>query len=339
MRPFARFFRRRPKPAIVLGVQLAEAQAREEAHRGVHDQPSPLPPLQYSAADVDLLEPQPVELDRELASLCSRFAGESSAGRTDLMNAATMDDFYTLLAFARRASVFALRDGDEGWIRLAMTAIAMIDPERLDERDVLLTLSLPNHAAEQLGLSAVQIFDAAAAIAQSRVGETIRRFVRQSADYKDIQKSWGFVQITTPAGVGIAESGFRPYHPTRDIVASALQFRRALAADHYDAGVTLASELPAIWFPSANRERAQRILARSLATVSLQGHLHPDVLAFIVETRSASEAQTLIQLATGEGSPESAIAAAAGPIFALVTPVRLERFENDLQRAIQAAVS
>jgi hypothetical protein len=55
---------------------------------------------------------------------------------------------------SRRAAVFAIREQKADWIVNGLTAIAMIEKERVDFRDVLMTLGLLNHSATRIGENA-----------------------------------------------------------------------------------------------------------------------------------------------------------------------------------------
>ncbi len=355
----------RSRRAVVIGAQIAEADARERLHRQQYAHiPSPLPPRKYHAEDgeMTLIDPQVVDLDRELRSICSRANGFSEEERQDFRNGATIDDFYTLLNFARRSSVFALREHNEKWVQVALTAVAMIDAARVDERDLPLTLSLIHHAAERLELRTLQLFDAAAALAEPRTSEIIRSFVRQPLVDKDIQSSWGYQEIQGKERTGFVQRGFDEYEPTLDLLSVALAVRDTIARERYQADVTLATELPAVWFPKAARQGAESILARSVAAASVNGSLHPDaheradaqsLLIFIVETRSEQDAASLHALAASNAADEVAtISLHRDRLFALIvarsfevgvpsfeTRESIKRFEGPLRAALEAAGS
>ncbi len=63
-----------------------------------------------------LVNPEPVELDRLLRELCVSFAAKPVPEQTALRAAVSTDESYTLLCFARRSVVFALRDRDPGML-------------------------------------------------------------------------------------------------------------------------------------------------------------------------------------------------------------------------------
>src|SRR5262249_26963862 len=107
-------------------------------------QPSPIHKKRYTfvRCETSLIKPAPHPLDDTIASLCRKFVRSRQAQRQTLRASLSMDDFYTLLTFAHRAAVFALRDrgavGVAAGRRCAvgvadgLTGVAMIEAERVD---------------------------------------------------------------------------------------------------------------------------------------------------------------------------------------------------------------
>jgi hypothetical protein len=352
----------RSRRPLVLGMQLAEADARDRRHQEQFAHlSSPLPQRRYDPAqgEITLIDPQVSELDRQLRAICSRAAASSAEERREFRNGATGDDFYTLLTFARRAAVFALRDRDGQWIEEALAAVAMIDSERIDVRDLPMALSLVHHASERLQLPSLQLFDTAAVLAEPGTGEIIRSFVRRPAADKDIQSSWGYQEIEGPGGAGFVQSEFEAYEPTQNLLGAALAIREAILRDRYEGDVMLATELPSVWFAKEAREKAERILTHSVATASVHGSLHPtgheraevqSLFVFIVETRSEEDAAALQVLTESNPPAEPTIAVHHRRLFTLAvgrsfevgvasyeTSERMKRFEEPFRAALQAA--
>ena len=96
-----------------------------------------------------------------------------------------MDDFYTLISFSQRSAVFAMRDRGTEHIVDGLTAMAMIEQDRIDCRDALGTLSLLHHAARAIRLNTVELFGKAAALAEKKMSELILGFLKRSEDGRD----------------------------------------------------------------------------------------------------------------------------------------------------------
>ena len=103
----------------------------------------PLPMDTYS--DVPgrwgLLNPKEIPLDRILYRQCQKFESLSETERAAVRSSISDSMENTLWEFARRSSVFALRNEDPDRIRAGLVAMSML-PKRHDFRDVYMTLGL-----------------------------------------------------------------------------------------------------------------------------------------------------------------------------------------------------
>jgi hypothetical protein len=235
------------------------------------------------------------------------FASAGSSARAELRDEMSMNDFYSLLTFARRASVFAMRSNDGQWIVDALHGIAIIDAHRIDERDIPLTLSVVHHAAERIGIDTKKKFEAAASLAEKKPAELIRSFVRGDEKYKDLRRSWGHDEIVTPAGVGIISREFSPYQPTGDMATMAVAIAHMIRDDHYEpSSVAIASKLPSVWFRTDDETGLQALLRHVRAGLTVQGRLRPDqrplqelhtLTIFAIELEDVSFAEQLMRIA------------------------------------------
>ncbi|HKS24272.1 MAG TPA: hypothetical protein VJZ76_15840 [Thermoanaerobaculia bacterium] len=107
----------------------------------------------------------------DLRRLCERFRDRPAGVR----NALTTDDLYVLLAFAGQAAVAAMRSGDAVAIADGLTAVAMIDDERVDPRDLAPVLGLLRHAATFIGADAGALFAEGARQATRSVARAFQR--------------------------------------------------------------------------------------------------------------------------------------------------------------------
>ena len=175
-----RLFGRRPRRLVaIIGQHVASAQEAEQRRLQQADYgPSPMPQACYELrpGELGLVNPSRLPLDSELAELSHRFARSEPDARARMRRSISMDEFYTLLAFSRRAAVFAIRDGRVEHVVDGLTAIAMIDSERVDFRDILGALSLLHHAVIRVGHDPHGLFRDATAlagpdVAKPRVGQ------------------------------------------------------------------------------------------------------------------------------------------------------------------------
>ena len=228
------------------------------------------------------------------------------ASRTQFLGSASMDDFYTLLSFSRRAAVFAMRDRRSELILDGLTAIAMIERSRIDFRDALGAMSLLHHAAGMIGGAADELFRKAAALAEPKMSELILGFLSRSSDYQDIRKSWGYTVIETQTGPGFVGWGFKSYQPAYPLDEVALALAQAVKRDKYGhVSVTLASDLPAVWLSSSDNTALNSALASVRGVVLIRADLTPQespdykhqaLMIFLVELDDDRAAQSLLRL-------------------------------------------
>jgi hypothetical protein len=294
----------------VIGEQMAQALRAEDARLSNSKAgASPLPAnLSYDLwrGDFDLVDPAKNPLDEELSILCRAFAKGDLTSRSRFRDSANMDDFYTLLAFSRRSAVFAMRDRITEHVVDGLTAIALIERSRIDFRDALLALSLLSHAGQSIKANVDDLFVEATSLAEPKMSELILGFRKQSQDYQDIRKSWGYTVIATEAGPGFVGWEFRSYQPTYPLDQVALTLAQLVKLDKYGpATVTLASELPAIWLTSVEDNALKRALTSVGAAVTIRADLRPEqspdykhqiLLIFLAELNDESSAQSLVKL-------------------------------------------
>ncbi len=278
---------------------------------------------------MSLIDPQPVPADGEVRHVARTFASSDSRRRAELRDDLSMNDFYALLTFAQRASVFAMRSNDPAWVIEALHAVAIVDAGRIDERDIPLTLSIVHHAAERIGMDTRKHFESAASLAEKRPAELFRSFVRGEEKYKDIRSSWGHDEIVTSHGIGIITREFSPYKPSRDMAALAVKVAMLTRGDQYvPASVAIASKLPPIWFRTHDETGLLGLLRHVRAGFTVQAMLLPTLrpvhemqtlFVFVVETEEAGTADQLLRItATHPPREETRIAVREGELFCML---------------------
>lgn len=363
-----RIFRKRGRSSsYVIGEQLAQARRIEEARlKDPNVGPSPLPAeLHYDRwlGELDLSNPVKQPLDDELSNLCRRFAAGNPHVRAQLRRAASMDDFYTLLSFARRSAVFAMRDRQAEHIIDGLAAIATIEPNRIDFRDALLALSLLHHAGRKIAANPTDLFGKAASLAEPRMSELILGFLMRSEDGRDIQKSWGYTEVETNAGPGFIGWGLESYQPTYPLDQIGLALAELMKRDKYQpTSVTLASALPAVWLASVDDRLLKDALASVRAAVTISGNLRPQagpdhrhniLIFFLVELGDETNAGSLLQLARNKRTQVTdfvLIGASVERLFCLAvarsfvadepsfeTPTSIQRFSAGISEVLHQA--
>jgi len=321
-----------PDEPFVLGQQLADAHSAETKWResGAGGK-SPLLDTEYDfwRGDLSLISPTANPLDDEIRRLCKQYVLSDADGRYKIRHSISMDQFYTLINFAKRSAVFGVREAKAELVVDGLTAIAIVEQERVDFRDILWCLGLLYHAANKAGGNAEQMFHDAAALAEPEVAEFFVNFTEQTPDYRDLRTSWGYDEVQTDDGAGFIGWGFNDYNPTIDLKSTIIDISELVASDSYQPSqVEVATELPDVWLGGRDRAASQRILSSIRAGATVSASLRPGKHAehdsqqftvFLVETANESDAQTLCQSAQANKSPNHCkLALARSRIFCLV---------------------
>jgi hypothetical protein len=287
---------------------MASAQSAEQTRlASKHAGPSPIPSnLLYQVADLDLSNPVTHPLDVELNALCQRFATSDLVKRTQLQDSLSLEDCYTLFSFSRRSAVFAMRDRMASHIVDALTAVAMVDADRIDFRDALVVLGLVYHAAGVVGANVEEMFEKTVTLAAPKMSDLIRAFLKRSEDKRAV-KSWGYTVVETEGGPGFIGWRFQSYQPTLPLDQIALALARCLKHDRYQpTAIHLASELPAVWLSSVDDTTLQHALKLIRAAVSIHADLRPEespdgnpkfLIIFLAELNDESASTALFRLA------------------------------------------
>jgi hypothetical protein len=317
----------------VLGAGMARANAEEQRAARERTGTGPLSAtIRYDrwAGDDSLADPVWNAVDAGVRDVCRRFAVSGAAERAKLTAAMNMDNFYTLIHFAKRCAAFAMRAREADYVTDGLSAIAMIDPRRIDRRDALSPLALLEHAARAVGASPDALFAAAASLAQPEMKDGVEAFSRR-AD-RGI-RDWGYAGVETVGGPGFVHTNSEPYDPTVPLDGLALGLADAIGADDYERGhVTVADGFPAIWLEGIDDAALTRALASVRAGVTIHASLRPGVasdgdhasrgiIVFFVELADESSAESLLRIAEAKSRVASDIAllgVRAARLFALV---------------------
>lgn len=321
-----------PEDAIVIGRELAAASEADREWKEQRDshQTALLPSgYDYLRGDLDLINPTPNDLDGFVRDLCRRYASADLEQRSATRDSLSLDEFYSLMTFSKRAAVFALRTKNPETVVDGLTVVAMIEQERVDFRDILICLALLYHTAVRIGEDADDLFRRSAKLAQSEVAEMLNGFVTQTSDYRDLRSSWGFDEVETQHGLGFVGWGFEPYDPTIDLKRVAVELSELIATDKYHPdSIEVATELPDVWLTGGDDAILKRILGdirggASISASALPGevpnHDSQQFTVFLVEAADESDAADLLRLSTMTNSVHhSNLATACGRLFCLI---------------------
>jgi hypothetical protein len=307
------------------------------------DVPSPLGYVAYDRwrGELSLHTFVESDVDHQLDEFLAGYAGLEASTRRSVRDSLTTDDFETLLAYAKRRALVALRTRDAAAARDGLAALTAIDAERVDHRDVVVAAALVSYASSSVNADsreprgepvrvlarllaaarttasnsrakAVQTiaFREASARAEQGVAEILRQFARKPAGSL---ASWGFRQVETGTGPVLFEDRGERYEPTTELTEIALDIAAVLEADSYQVtGIALGGELPADWLGGGDQQDVARARATLAGCVALNAELRPAAhptaasqlfVVFLAEAASAEDAATLVQAASSEASP------------------------------------
>ena len=173
-----------------------------------------------------LLSPRELPLDRILYRQCQKFESLSGTERAAVRSSISdpMED--TLWEFARRSSVFALRNEDPDRIRAGLVAMSML-PKRHDFRDVYMTLGLLCRAGHMLEYDPA-MFEEIAAICVPGTSRYNMGVMLNEMTARDPSstKSKNFVE--TEYGIGYVRSDKGPYDPNGNLLLIAMRVAAAI---------------------------------------------------------------------------------------------------------------
>ena len=344
---------------FVIGREMAAAHEAERLRQSGDPPRSPLPPERYDArrGDFSLFDIEPVPLDSALMAFVRAYRDEPVERRAVLRDAISLDDAYTLLAFARRAAVFAVRRSDVALVEDGLSACAAIGYDRIDARDGLVALALLHHAAGRCGTLPQEILAAAIGHGELMFGRLVEGFLARPASDRDLRAAWGYTEVEGPRGAGFLGCGYESWAPTGDLVGMSLRVAAALRGDDYVIDdPQLAVKLPSVWLSAAGDPELEPILGRTRAATVVHARLRPEahpephtqqLTAWAVEARDQEDAGRLADLAQSPRPGDALLGLATGPLFVLVVArsvvmgvdpyegvERLGRFEPRLRAVI-----
>jgi hypothetical protein len=263
--------------------------------------PSPIgPAMRYTrlAGEFDLADPQRQPLDDKLGEVCRRFAASDDATRAGMRAALNVDDVDTLVAFARRSAVFALRDRKRRHIQDGLAAMALIAPNKIDPRDYPGPLALLCSAALKNAEDLSLLLRAAAAISPPKSSQRLVSVASRPWVGADFSGT-GYRLVETEGGPGLIALDTSPYNPTLPIDRYALQLAGLIEADQYHAYATCGARLPEVWLSGDDNAALAQALGVAVAGATVHGTLrrpptpyveHRIVILFLLELTDAAGA-------------------------------------------------
>lgn len=310
----------------MIGDQAAAAGAAEERRIARVDAPSPLDVAYEARSAFDLFRYVGTPVDTRVASFVERFAAADRQQRADLRVRLSRGDLYTLLTFARRCALYAVRNRDLSSAVIGCQALAAIELERVDPRDVSMALGILAYAAEYLDGSAAALLIDAASHAERDLAKLM---VKEANAASHELKRLGLREVTFSTGVGLVGDQGHRFQPTKNLLALAEQMVAVIEHDTYQVtDVAVGTRLPLVWLPAGERDLLSKtsralcgclnIHARPVADLKATFPSHW-LLVFICEAAHAEDAALLA--AASQSRPNSDVAelgVSAGPLCTIM---------------------
>jgi hypothetical protein len=224
---------------VFLGMELAVARVAEELRRANGSGLSPLRDVEYPNRADALWRWVDAPQDATVWTFVRAYTDTADQARARA--SLTTRDFATLMTFARRCVLAALRNEDPGAAEAAFDALSAIDLARVDWRDVFTVASLASYAAQRVGLEADEVLARAVRWAEPRVAQILEHAVTSEID---LTGDWGYRELWTAAGPVLVEGAGEP--AADDLLVRALGAAEVVETDgvYEVTDVGMANELP-----------------------------------------------------------------------------------------------
>lgn len=256
-----------------------------------------------------LLNPIPQPADEIISSLCARYAGCAPEQRALMRASLTADDFYSLIDFASRCAVFSLRRNEPNLILQGLTALAMVEHERIDCRDFDFSHLIA--AASTLGLDAGALLKDAAAMADPETARILAHDgIRGWVSLRFLTRTALQTLVSTKFGAGFIS----PLGPLSTDFHKMLQTGIAIAQSLEHDGryvvrlISPESEAPDIWFENPS---AKERLREARATLTIQADLSEKAVVDIPEEHRSAAWLNVWLMNFPDGAPPEELAVMA----------------------------
>jgi hypothetical protein len=276
---------------IFRGLELEVARVAEELQTVTATGPSPLRDVAYPAKANVLWRWVDAQEDAAVWAFVRAYMGIADSAR--VRSSLTMEDFYTLMTFARRCVLAALRNEDPGAAESAFDALSAIDIARVDWRDVVFAASLASFAARRVGLGPDEVLGGAVLRADPRVADILEQ---AAIKHIDLAGDWGYREVETADGPVLVESDGGD--EAVDLLVRALAVADLVEEDgRYEvSGAGQVAELPAVWLSDSPATAEARRRLRNCVSVQAEppeSRFHHFLLVFLAEAADERDAELI----------------------------------------------
>lgn len=300
------FLSKKKKRTIILGQEIADAaeKERQRLETGNYSQ-SPLKNHSYSKwkDEQSLINPIENELDSKIIKLCDEFKNYSEEKRNEIRRSINQDEIYTLLVFIQRATLFGVRKNQPSYIHSGFIAVSMIESERCDYRDVLVSLSFLGYGLEKLDINKSEIFNEALKFSEGKTHQLIQQFAVGRSKQNSIEMVGGYTAIETAQGISFIRANYEKYNPKHDLVKTLFDISDSISGDKYDKGdITIGEKVAPIWLNADKNRKIEVAISNASGCASLRtkpkkefNQKNQMLLIYLAEFNDKETLQLLIQ--------------------------------------------
>jgi hypothetical protein len=210
----------------------------------VADVPSPLAGVRYGERALDLVRFADDPLDDTIARVVNDAAHFTNPRREAVRAAINEEDAHTLLLFARRRAVAALRTRLLPLAVEAVRGLTLVTRSRIDYRD--LDVDFPLFAARELGGNLDELIRDAVGASDNSTGEYFT--ARSRAAHRVSLKDCALLEVRSSYGLGYMHT-WSQYHPRTNLALAAVRLADQVDNDgRYLIEDMHTSDLPEVWF-------------------------------------------------------------------------------------------
>lgn len=200
----------------------------------------------------------------------------------------TEGDCYTLMTFARRCVLRALRTSDPAAALAAFDALSLVRLDQVDWRDVVVATSLASYAARRVGLDPELVRTGPVRRAEPEVADMLAGAATGGAG------SGGYHELRTANGPVLVDAS----GPVRGAVAllrTALSVAEVVEDDgRYEVGgIGVDRELPAVWLDGGAETERRRLKRCASVRADPPGSRAHFLLVFLAEAVTAEDASAI----------------------------------------------
>ena len=178
--------------------------------------------------EINLINPVFNELDDQLFELATELEQSSPTQRDDIRASMSSATSWTLVTFATRAAVFALRDEAPDKVRASFTMLAMA-LRRNDPRDIIIAANKILYVAARLGVAVPASLREQVARSDRHTQQMIgKQFEKEADEYLNPRS---FREMQTRFGIGLVDSDGAPFEPESDLLEGAIEIVELVKSD------------------------------------------------------------------------------------------------------------